>query len=67
MTIFNAYGSWKGHWIAMLQDFHFKNIHRANAKHANIDALNKDSISMHEEDENFGNEIQDLEGIQRSL
>jgi hypothetical protein len=29
--------------------------------------LNKDSISMPEEDENFGNEIQDLEGIQRSL
>jgi hypothetical protein len=41
----------------MLQDFHFKIIHRVGAKHANVDALSRNPIGKYEADEDFGNEI----------
>jgi hypothetical protein len=34
-----AYGM-SGRWIAMLQDFQFKIIHRTGSRHLNVDALN---------------------------
>jgi hypothetical protein len=40
--------------------FYSKIIHHFGAKHANIDALNKNLVSMSKEDEDFGNKIQDL-------
>jgi hypothetical protein len=43
----------------MLQDFNFKIIHRAGAKHANVDALSHNLVDSHDEDEDFGMEIQD--------
>jgi hypothetical protein len=41
----------------MLQDYHFKIIHRAWTKHANVDALSRKPISMYEANEDFGSEI----------
>jgi len=43
----------------MLQDFNFKIVHRARTRHANVDALNHNPIDSHDEDEDFGVEIQD--------
>ncbi len=51
----------------MLQEFHFKIIHRAKAKHANVDALNTNPINKYEADVDFGGEIQDLDGIARDV
>jgi hypothetical protein len=51
----------------MLQEFHFKIIHRAKAKHANVDALSTNPIGRYEVDEDFGGEIQDLDGIARDV
>jgi hypothetical protein len=42
-TISDAYG-WRGRWISMRQDFHFKIIHRVGDKHANVDALSKNPV-----------------------
>ncbi len=47
----------------MLQDFHFKIVHRASFKHANVDALNINPMDRYEVNEDFGNEIQDLTRI----
>jgi hypothetical protein len=66
VIVFNVYGM-RGHWIAMLQNFYSKIIHHFGAKHANIDALNKNLVSMSKEDEDFGNKIQDLKRTERSL
>jgi hypothetical protein len=44
----------------MFQDFHFKIVHKAGVKHANVDALNINSIGKYEVDEDFGSEIHDL-------
>ncbi len=41
----------------MLQDFHFKIIHRVRVKHANVDALSINLVSKCEADEDFGSEI----------
>jgi hypothetical protein len=38
-------------------------IHRAGAKHANVDALNKNPVGNYEVDEDFGNEIEDLDRL----
>ncbi len=51
----------------MLQDFHFKNVHRASAKHSNVDALNINPVGRYEVDEEFGNEIQDLGGTSQEV
>jgi hypothetical protein len=44
----------------MLHNFYSKIIHHFGAKHANIDALNKNLVNLSKEDEDFGNKIQDL-------
>ncbi len=43
----------------MLQDFNFKIVHKARARHANVDALSRNLVGSHNEDEDFGVEIQD--------
>jgi hypothetical protein len=43
----------------MLQDFNFKIVHRAGAKHVNANALSHNLVDSHDEDEDFGMEIQD--------
>jgi hypothetical protein len=43
----------------MLQDFNFKIVHRIGARHANADALSRNPVGSHDEDEDFGVEIQD--------
>jgi hypothetical protein len=43
----------------MLQNFNFEIVHRARTKQANVDVLNHNPIGSHDEDENFGVEIQD--------
>jgi len=43
----------------MLQDFYFKIVHRAGVRHANADAWCCNPIGSHDEDEDFGVEIQD--------
>jgi hypothetical protein len=48
----------RGRWISMLQDFNFKIIHKVGARHANVDALNRNPVGSHDEDEDFGVEIQ---------
>jgi hypothetical protein len=60
--VFEAYKR-RGRWISMLQDFHFKIVHRASFKHANVDALNINPMDRYEVNEDFGNEIQDLTRI----
>ncbi len=50
----------------MLQDFHFKIIHRAKAKHADA-ALSRKWIGKYEADKEFGGEIQDLDGIAQDI
>ncbi len=49
----------RGRWISMLQEFNFKIVHRAGARHANVDALNHNPVDSHDEDKDFGMEIQD--------
>jgi hypothetical protein len=43
----------------MFQDFNFKIVHKAGARHANVDALSCNPVGSHDEDEDFGVEIQD--------
>ncbi len=43
----------------MLQDFNFKIVHKAQVRHVNVDALNCNPVGSHDEDEDFGVEIQD--------
>jgi hypothetical protein len=47
----------------MLQDFQIKIVHSASSKHANVDVLNRNPVDRYKINEDFGNEIQDLEGI----
>lgn len=51
----------------MLQDFHFKIIYKALAKHANVDALSKNPIGKYGVDEDFGSEIQDLDRMAQDV
>lgn len=62
VIVFYAYRC-RGKWISMQQDFHFKIVHCASSKHANVDALSRNLVDKYEADEDFGNEIQDLVGI----
>jgi hypothetical protein len=41
----------------MLQDFQFKNIHRARNQHLNVNALSQNPIGFMEEDEDFGSDV----------
>ncbi len=43
----------------MLQDFNFKIVHRVGVRHANVDALSRNPIDSHDENEDFGMEVQD--------
>jgi len=54
--VLNAYGR-RGRWIAMLQDFQFKIIHRARSIHLSIDALSRNLVGFLEEDEDFGSDV----------
>jgi len=47
----------RGRWISMFQDFNFKIVHKAGAKHADTDALSRNLVGSHDEDEDFGVEI----------
>lgn len=47
-------------WIGMLQDFHFKIIHKIGPKHGDVNAFSCNHISLAVEDEDFVNEIQDM-------
>jgi hypothetical protein len=49
----------KGKWISMLQDINFEIVHRARVRHAIADALNRNPVDSHDEDEDFGMEVQD--------
>ncbi len=53
----------RGRWISVPQDFHFKIVHCAGSKYANVVALSKNSGDKYEASEDFGNEIQDLARI----
>jgi hypothetical protein len=43
----------------MLQNFNFKIFHRVGARHANVDALSRNLVGSHDEDEDFEVQIQD--------
>ncbi len=43
----------------MLQDFNFKIVHIVGVKHAHDDALSRNPVDSHDEDEDFGMEVQD--------
>jgi hypothetical protein len=49
----------RGRWISMLQDFNFKIVHKARARHANADALSHNLVDSDDSDEDFGMGIQD--------
>jgi hypothetical protein len=56
--VFDPFGR-RGKWIFMLQNFNFKFVHKARVKHANLDALSHNPIGSHDEDKDFGVDIQD--------
>jgi len=43
----------------MLRDFNFKIVHKVRIRHANVNAMNCSPIDSHNENEDFGMEIQD--------
>ncbi len=55
---FDPFGR-KGKWISMLQDFNFKIVHIAGVRHANADALSRNLVDSHDEDEDLGMEVHD--------
>ncbi len=57
-TVSDPFGK-RGRWISMLQDFNFKIFHKAGVRHANADALSYNLVDSHDEDDNFGMEVQD--------
>ncbi len=48
----------------MLQDFSFKIIHRLGFRHTNVDALSRNPVGPAMDDDDFCEEIQDIEGAQ---
>jgi hypothetical protein len=48
----------------MLQDFSFKIVHRSGLRHTNVDALSRNPLGSVADDDDFGDEIQDIAGIQ---
>jgi hypothetical protein len=57
-TISNPFGR-KGMWLSMFQDFNFKIVHRVIIRHVNANGLSHNPINTHDEDDDFGVEIQD--------
>ncbi len=51
----------------MLQNFHFKIVHCASAKHSNVDALDKNLVGRYVVDEDFGIDIQDFSGTNQEI
>jgi hypothetical protein len=51
----------------MLQDFSFKIIHRPGLRHTNVDALSRNPVGSTANDDDFGEEIQDITGIQADV
>jgi len=49
----------RGRWTNMFQDFNFKIVHKEGTKRANANAFSYNPIGSHDEDEDFGVEIQD--------
>ncbi len=43
----------RGKWISILEDFHFKIVHRLGSKHSNVDALNRNHVFVSDEEEDF--------------
>jgi hypothetical protein len=43
----------------MLREFNFKIVHKIRIKHANVNAMNRNPIDSHDEDDDFGMGIQD--------
>jgi hypothetical protein len=62
-TVSDAHGR-RGRWIDMLQDFSFKILHRPGLKHTNIDALSRNPVGQATNDDDFSEEIQDIETMQ---
>jgi hypothetical protein len=52
MIVSSANGK-RGRWISMLQDFHFKTIHRLGNKNFNVDALSRNLMFVLDENEDF--------------
>jgi len=59
VTVSDAYGR-RGHWIAMLQDFSFKIVHRPGMRHTNVDALSRNPVGDATDDDDFSGKIQDI-------
>ncbi len=59
-TVSDAHGR-RGRWIDMLQDYSFKIVHRLGMKHMNVDALSRNPVGSAVEDDDFSEEIQDIE------
>jgi hypothetical protein len=59
----DVYGR-REHWINMLQNFNFKIVHQPITKHSNVDALHCNPIGNVESNEDFSEEIQDIELLQ---
>ncbi len=62
-TVSDANGK-RGRWIDMLQDFSFKILHRPGLKHGNVDALSKNPVGQATDDNDFNEEIHDVETVQ---
>jgi len=53
----------RGRWIDMLQDFNFKILHRPGMRHGNADALSRNPVGRATDDDDFSEEVQDVETI----
>jgi hypothetical protein len=69
-TVSDAHGR-RGRWVGLLQDFSFKIVHRPRLKHANVDALSRNPVGSADDDDDFGEGIQDttaeVSGEEREL
>jgi len=61
-TVSNANGR-RGRWIDMLQDFSLKILHRPGMSHGNADALSRNPVGQATDDDDFSEEVQDVETI----
>jgi hypothetical protein len=43
----------QGRWRSMLQDFHFKIVHKLGRRHSNVDALNRNPIFVSNGEKDF--------------
>jgi len=65
-TVSDAHGR-RGRWIDLLQDYSFKIVHRPGTRHADVDALSRNSVGRAMDDEDFHQEIQDDPHTQRGM